>query len=322
MSDIATSAQTLREVTLEDLKKLPRNWTSTSFLYGIHLMGALGVWLYATHRLELPRETVWLAWFMFFASGFSITGGYHRLISHCSYETRPLFLSLFLFFGAAAMLGPAIGWTAKHRYHHKHPNTELDAYPFIEGAGLIGLYFAHWELPCRIGKVEGNTKNVADLKKKWVFRAQEKYYLPLAFCSAILLPCGIAYWGWGDAWAVFPIFFIRLPPFLHLVFSTNSFAHWNGPARNLPVLNWLVMLVMLTGLVLIFVYGMGFVGVQLILAGVAVIAFGENHDHGEHHTYPSQYRCRPLTIDPTGLIIWLMSFVGLTWNLKGKPRKN
>src|SRR5207245_1649284 len=77
--------------------------------------------LYGVHPLEIA---VFVA--MFFATGLSITAGYHRHFAHLSYKANPLVRMFYLIFGACALENSAVSWASDHRMHHKYVDTNLD----------------------------------------------------------------------------------------------------------------------------------------------------------------------------------------------------
>jgi stearoyl-CoA desaturase (delta-9 desaturase) len=75
---------------------------------------------------------------MFFAVGFSITLGYHRLYSHLTFQAHWSVQLFTLIFGAAAFENSVLLWACEHRSHHKHVDHEDDPYNIREG-----LFQAH-----------------------------------------------------------------------------------------------------------------------------------------------------------------------------------
>src|SRR6201990_1774309 len=57
---------------------------------------------------------------------FAITAGFHRLFSHRSYRTGRLFQFLLAFVGTASYQKGPLWWSAHHRRHHLHVETEED----------------------------------------------------------------------------------------------------------------------------------------------------------------------------------------------------
>src|SRR6185436_7060080 len=77
-----------------------------------------------------------------------VTLGFHRLLTHRSFQTfKPIEYTLAIL-GSAAVQGPVISWVADHRKHHAHTDKEGDPHsPHGHGGGLrgamTGLYHAH-----------------------------------------------------------------------------------------------------------------------------------------------------------------------------------
>src|ERR1051325_661734 len=75
----------------------------------------------------------------------SITGvtlGYHRLLTHRSFQTyKPVEYTLAIL-GSVAVQGPVISWVADHRKHHAHTDKEGDPHSPHAGhdGGLKGMF--------------------------------------------------------------------------------------------------------------------------------------------------------------------------------------
>src|ERR1700679_564856 len=67
------------------------------------------------------------------ASSFAITLGYHRLFSHAAFKPPWPIRLIVLFFGGAAFEQSAMRWSALHRQHHRHTDTDLDPYNIKRG---------------------------------------------------------------------------------------------------------------------------------------------------------------------------------------------
>src|SRR4051812_20776248 len=100
----------------------PLDWVNILFLTLSPLAALVGavyyVSLFGIHPLE---AALFIA--MFFATGLSITGGYHRHFAHVSYKAHPAVRFFYLVFGACAMQNSALNWAADHRLHHKFVDT-------------------------------------------------------------------------------------------------------------------------------------------------------------------------------------------------------
>ena len=77
-----------------------------------------------------------------------VTLGFHRLLTHRSFQTyKPVQYTLAIV-GSMAVEGPVMNWVADHRKHHAHTDAEGDPHsPHGHGSGLkgtiIGLWYAH-----------------------------------------------------------------------------------------------------------------------------------------------------------------------------------
>src|SRR5215212_1917584 len=77
--------------------------------------------------------------------GFGVTVGYHRLLTHRSFQTSDPLRYAFAVAGSYALQGSPLDWVADHRKHHAHTDQEGDPHsPHVgHGHGLKGLWHAH-----------------------------------------------------------------------------------------------------------------------------------------------------------------------------------
>ncbi|MCC2657044.1 MAG: acyl-CoA desaturase [Panacagrimonas sp.] len=235
------------------------------------------------------------AWFFIFlfASGLSITGGYHRLWAHRAYEARLPLRIFYMLFGAQSLENSILVWASMHRVHHKNvDDIENDPYSIKRG-----FWYAHmgWMLrdqPCH--KVD--LSNVQDLQRDPVVMFQHKHYLGLALFMNIGLPglVGLAYGEPGGFLMLAGL--ARLVLNHHFTFFINSLAHMWGrrpytednSARD-------------NDLIALFTYGEGY--------------------HNYHHLFSWDYRngVRWWNVDLTKWWIALWSWMGLAHNLRRVP---
>src|SRR5205823_4912368 len=71
-------------------------------------------------------------------AGLGVTVGYHRMLTHRSFQPHPVVKFIFLVFGSMAVEGPALEWAATHIKHHAHSDREGDPHSLVEG-----LWHAH-----------------------------------------------------------------------------------------------------------------------------------------------------------------------------------
>ena len=86
---------------------------------------------------------------MYLLTAVGITVGYHRLLTHRSFQTSKPVEYAFAVLGSMAVQGPVISWVADHRKHHAHTDREGDPHsPHVGHDGgvrgvLAGLWHAH-----------------------------------------------------------------------------------------------------------------------------------------------------------------------------------
>ena len=228
---------------------------------------------------------------MFFATGLSITGGYHRHFAHISYKAHPAVRLFYLIVGAGAKENSALNWAADHRLHHRYVDTDRDPY----NAGQ-GFWFSH------MGWIFYQTPKTRDftivgdlLRDRWI-RWQHRHHvaiamivgfgLPLAIGLAIGRPVGALLWG-----GVIRVVFVH-----HMTFFINSLAHMTGtqPYSKTDTSRdswWL-----------------------------ALLTNGEGY-HNFHHRFPSDYRngISWYQWDPTKWLIAGLHVAGMTRKLHRIP---
>ena len=98
----------------------------------------------------------WLGWsdvavfvLMYLISGFGVTVGFHRMLTHRAFQTHKATRYVFAYLGMLSVQGPVIDWVADHRKHHAHTDVEGDPHSPHVGHGdgvmgaLRGLWHAH-----------------------------------------------------------------------------------------------------------------------------------------------------------------------------------
>lgn len=267
---------------------LPRRqvrWLGLIFFIVLHVVAILGTPLYVYYRGVTSPE-LWLFFCYLLATGMATTMGYHRLFAHCTFDTSAGVRFLLLFFGAATFEESALKWASQHRQHHFFTDTEHDPYGVNKG-----FWHAHigWIL---FWRHRTNYSNVKDLRKSKLVSHQHDHHAWWSIGAGIVLPMLIA-WSIGHPLGGFIMAVcLRIVIVLHSAFFVNSFAHTFGTrpynhaqsARD----NWLG----------------------------AILTNGEGF-HNFHHRFPSDYRngFRWYHWDPSKWCIYVMSRLGLAWNL-------
>jgi stearoyl-CoA desaturase (delta-9 desaturase) len=260
---------------------------TTSFFLISGIIALVGAPLYLYYNDLAPGFWIFAVVLMVITS-LSITGGYHRLFSHRTYDANPLFKILYLLFGAGAIQNSALIWCTEHRRHHRFVDTDQDPYSINKG-----FFFAHigWILLKEDPRFAGQYEE--DLKKDKLVLLQHKYYFPIAIAVSFLFPMAVgAYFGhmWGG---LIIGGFLRVFITSHCTFLINSAAHFWGTQpytdKNTAKDNFLLAF---------FTYGEGY--------------------HNFHHKFQSDYRngIKWYDWDPTKWIIYGMSKLGFASRLK------
>jgi stearoyl-CoA desaturase (Delta-9 desaturase) len=241
---------------------------------------------------------------MYVLTGLGITVGYHRMLTHRSFQTPKPVEYAFAVLGSMAVQGPVMAWVADHRKHHAHADHEGDPHsPHVghgDGVGGVmrGLWHAHvgWLLSEQ-GQASAR-KYAPDLYEDRGMRLINRRFPALVLLSlAIPALAGWALTGgslagaatgllWGG---LVRIFFVH-----HITWSVNSVCHFLGSRRfetddhstNVP---WL-----------------------------SVLSFGESWHHN-HHAFPRSaahgLRRWERALDPSAYVIKAMEMVGLARNV-------
>ncbi len=252
------------------------------------------------NRLVSPVDLA-IAGGMYLLTAIGITVGFHRLLTHRSFQTPKPIEYLFAVLGSMAVQGPVISWVADHRKHHAHTDEDGDPHSPHVGHGdgvrgvLAGLWHAHtgWLMSTQ-GRADWK-RYAADLYEDRGMRAIGRQFVPiLALGLALPALAGYLVGGtlagaatgllWGG---LVRIFFVH-----HITWSVNSVCHFVGSRRfdtddRSTNVFWL-----------------------------ALPSLGESWHHN-HHAFPrsATHGLRRWEMDPSGLIIAAMEKVGLARNV-------
>jgi stearoyl-CoA desaturase (Delta-9 desaturase) len=233
---------------------------------------------------------------LYLFSAFGITIGYHRLLTHRSFDApRPVRYALAIM-GQTAVQGPVVDWVADHRKHHAFTDEEGDPHsPHLHGGGLKGalhgLYHAHmgWLFVTQ-GQAD-RRRYARDLMDDRLMKRISKAFvwnalggLALAFLLGLAITGTIAGGLTALLWGgLVRVFFVH-----HITWSINSICHFFGRRRfdvddHSTNVFWL-----------------------------ALPSLGESWHHN-HHAFPRSARhgLRWWEVDVTGLVIMAMKRVGL-----------
>jgi stearoyl-CoA desaturase (delta-9 desaturase) len=170
-------------------------------------------------------------------SGFGVTVGYHRLLTHRAFKTYKPVEYGFAVAGSLALQGGVLDWVADHRKHHANTDKEGDPHsPHVgHGSGLEGLWHAHtgWLFESH-GQADWKRFARELYEDKGMKRIHHVF--PLIALSSLLIPTflGFALHGWtaegalrGLIWGgLVRAFFLH-----HITWSINSVCHFFGRRR-------------------------------------------------------------------------------------------
>jgi stearoyl-CoA desaturase (delta-9 desaturase) len=242
-----------------------------------------------------------LALLMYFITGFGVTVGFHRMLTHRAFRTSKPVEYLFAAAGSMAVQGPVINWVADHRKHHAHTDEEGDPHSPHVGVGkglkgaVRGLLHAHvgWLLT-EHGRAE-RARYARDLVEDRGMRFIDRAFVGWVVVS-LLLPAALgwlitgSYKGaltgllWGGLVRVFLLH--------HVTWSINSVCHFFGRRRfatddKSTNVWWL-----------------------------ALPSMGEAWHHN-HHAFPRSavHGLGRFELDPSSWVIWTMEKLGLVWDV-------
>jgi stearoyl-CoA desaturase (delta-9 desaturase) len=242
-----------------------------------------------------------------------ITGGFHRLFTHKSFEASQPVRILLAILGSMSLQGPVIRWCAVHRRHHQCSDDEGDPHsPHGHGTGVVAMIKGAWH--AHVGWIFQPDKpdlarSVKDLTADKALLFIDRTFL-LWVALGLLIPAVIGWAVTGSGWGFLSGLLwgglVRICVMHHATWCINSVCHiWGARpynsgdhSRNNPIFG--------------------------------IVSLGEGW-HNNHHAFPTSARhgLRWWQFDFTWVVIKALSLVGLAWNvrvpneqaLKAKERK-
>jgi fatty-acid desaturase len=161
---------------------------------------------------------------LYVAAGLGVTMGYHRLLTHRSFQTPRWVEYLLAVLGSLANQGGPIQWVAIHRIHHKHSDSDGDPH-----SPRHGLWWAHmlWWMPYRaaVDDPARYERFAPDLARDPVHRTLQRYHgLGPVLLAAVLFAAGQSCDGAGLSWVVWGLF-VRTAVLYHATWLVNSATH-------------------------------------------------------------------------------------------------
>jgi stearoyl-CoA desaturase (Delta-9 desaturase) len=240
---------------------------------------------------------------MYALTGFGVTIGFHRLLTHRSFTAPTAVRATFAVLGSMSVQGAVIHWVADHRKHHTFADEDGDPHsPHGHGGNgwrsvVRGLWHAHTGWLFDRSERAPARRFARDLRADPAIRFVDRWFpawallgLAVPFAAGFGLSGGeLAAGLTGLLWGGLVRIFVQH----HATWSVNSICHMygsrpfvtNDESRN----NW----------------------------AVALVSLGEGWHHN-HHAFPTSARhgLRWHQLDPSYAIIWLMKRARLVRDVK------
>lgn len=231
---------------------------------------------------------------LYVVTGFGVTIGFHRQITHRSFKPARLLKIVLAALGSMAVEGSVTSWVATHRRHHIYSDSSGDPHSphryGDRGLNLLrGLAFSHvgWLFVSDASSAE---RYAPDVLRDPDLRRIGRLF-PLLAIASMAVPFGIGY-GLAGTWvgAVSALVWagaVRMALLHHVTWSVNSICHVFGrrplDAKDRSTNVWVL----------------------------SVLSLGESW-HNIHHAHPSWARhgARRGMVDPSAGLIALFERIG------------
>jgi stearoyl-CoA desaturase (delta-9 desaturase) len=239
---------------------------------------------------------------MYLLTAVGVTVGFHRLLTHRAFQTRPWLRHTLAVLGSMSLQGPVIDWVADHRKHHAFTDEEGDPHsPHAgQGAGLTGMVRGLWH--AHVGWLfqthgQASSKRFAsDLVEDETMRKINRAFPWIALASLGLpfllgltlgggaLTAGLSALLWAGLVRIFLVH--------HITWSINSICHFFGRKR----------------------FDTGDESTNVFW--LALPSLGEAWHHN-HHAFPQSafHGLRWYELDPSGWLILGLAKTGLAWDV-------
>lgn len=263
----------------------PLNWPTVFFFTIVHGLALLAPWFFSWSALGITLLLHWLL------GSIGICLGYHRLLSHRSFQVPRWLEYTIAIVGTLALQGGPIFWVAGHRLHHAHTeDINLDPYSAQRGFWWSHMLWIFYPRP-EFFDPDHYQKFAPDLARQGFYQWLDRYFLLLQ------IPLGILLYGLGGWSFVVYGMFVRAVLLWHSTWFINSVTHVWGyrtfhvkdNSRNL----W----------------------------WAAILTYGEGW-HNNHHAYPhvAQAGWQWWEIDMTWWSIWFLQTLGLAHHVTPPPK--
>jgi len=252
------------------------HWGNTIAILGLHVACLVAPFYFTWSALGIAVFLWWLA------GGLGVCMGYHRLLTHRSFETWKPIEYVITLLGNLSWQGGAVRWVGTHRMHHRDSDTDSDPHTPKHGFNWAHILWCLYKDP--LGR---NPRDLAkDLQRDPVHRVLDRFFwVPQIVLAGVLYALG------GLPWVIWGVC-VRTVFSYHATWFVNSAGHtWgyrNFETRENSRNSW----------------------------WVALVSFGEGW-HNNHHAFARSARhgLRWFEVDTTWWTIRIMQALGLAWNV-------
>lgn len=197
-------------------KPLTLNWIAVAFFSAVHLVALSAPWFFSWSALGVAIFLHWLI------GSIGICLGYHRLLTHRSFEVPKPLEYIIAIIGALALQGSPIFWVAGHRMHHAYTeDMDKDPYSAKRGFWWSHMLWLFYDRP-EFFNYDQYKKYAHDLDKQPFYRWLDRYFLLLQ------LPLGLLLYLLGGWSFVIYGLFVRTVLLWHSTWFINSVSHLRG----------------------------------------------------------------------------------------------
>ena len=255
--------------------------TKAIYLLGIHLGAVAALWYSNWAAVGICVLLHWLC------GGLGICVGYHRLLTHRSFQCPKPLEYAFATLGALSLQGAPIEWVAHHRQHHQFPDQHGDPHSARRSFWWSHILWIIWYHSDPNLQDDVEERYVPDLLRVPFYRFLNWSYVPITILLGYLL---FLLGGWPFVVWGFCARVVLPSPCTFLVNSaSHTFGYRTFPTNDLSTNCW----------------------------WVSLLAYGEGW-HNNHHAFPTSARhgFTRREIDPSFWFIRLLEKAGMAQDLR------
>ncbi|MFE1746734.1 acyl-CoA desaturase [Coleofasciculus sp. H7-2] len=209
---VATTTKAQEQVRQDS--PLRPDWVIIIYMAALHIAA-----LFALFPSNFSWAAVGVAvFFHWVTGGLGITLGFHRLVTHRSFQTPKWLEYFFVLCGTLSCQGGPINWIGIHRLHHLHSDQNLDPHDSNKG-----FWWSHMGWMLYKNPADTDIPRVTkDISGDPVYQFFQNYFIPIQVVLGLIL-----YFLGGWPFVVWGIF-VRVVAVFHCTWFVNSATHKFG----------------------------------------------------------------------------------------------